>query len=369
MKKSKRGSDKILPDPTTRKANMVLFMPYVHWATSGNLMTERNTIIRSLGKAFKIEGYHRPKYEDVDKLNIAPKLKLMKAFLFPENDRCLHVRRTLDQFYYSTLPQALADERTTDQVVYRFAMKQQKNHSEEVRKSERSRSKITEEGLGKASFDDRGSPRSQKIQVVEQEIREQPNKNDEPPWDPPKVMMVNQLWMWVIDGDTVVTSFPAKLKSDLDRFKERTEEKPLDGKDASDYTQGDEIYDSTDIWRAVFKELRLNTEYGKRSQKSALDLAWTITDQAAGVFHKRNLHPHLQFIEMFDMEINEIAFKQAEAFKNFTKNVQLAHTTNELGKVFSSLDFFQKDLFSINHKKIGVYRELHRAQSQLRRLR
>lgn len=346
-KKSKRVSDKPPPDPAAAKANMVLFMPYIHWATSGNLMTERNTLIRSLAKAFKIEGYHRPKYEVVDKMDIAPKLKMMKAFLFPENDRCLHIRRTLDQFYYSTLPQALADERTTDQVVYRFAMKQQQKHVEEARKSEKKISKITEEEPGKASFDDRESLKSQKIQIIEQEIREQQKRNEEPPWDPPKVMMVNQLWMWVIDGDTVVTSFPAKLKSDLDIFREKSEEKPLDGKDASDYTQGDKIYDSTDIWRAVFREFRLNTEYGKRSQKSALDLAWTIADQAAGVFHKRNLHPHLQFIEMFDMEINEIAFKQAEAFNTFTTNVQLAHTANELGKILSSLDFFQKELFSI----------------------
>lgn len=279
-------------------------------------------MIRSLAKAFKIEGYHRPEYDEVNKMDIAPKLKMMKAFLFPENDRCLHIRRTLDQFYYSTLPQALADERTIDQVVYRFAMKQQQKHLEEARQSERKISKITEEEPGKASFDDRDSLKSQKIQIIEREFREQQKRNEEPPWDPPKIMMVNQLWMWVIDGgkfsdcchiieltqilDTVVTSFPAKLKSDLDRFKEKSEEKPLDGKDASDYTQGDKIYDSTDIWRAVFREFRLNTEYGKRSQKSALDLAWTIADQAAGVFHKRNLHPHLQFIEMFDMEINEI---------------------------------------------------------------
>ncbi|CZR66557.1 uncharacterized protein PAC_16458 [Phialocephala subalpina] len=338
-KKSARAGNKSPQNIPTEKSNMVLFMPYIHWATSGNLMTERNTLIRSLAKAFKAKDYHRPDYEEVDKMKIPPKLKMMKAFLFPENDRCLHIRRTLDQFYYSTLPQALADERTIDQVVYRFATKQQQKYREEkARGAKRKTPKTTETESGKTSFDDRNSLKSRTIQVATKEIHEQQEGDeelDEPDWDPPKVMMVNQLWMWVIDGeliptiDTVVTSFPAKLKSDLDYFKERTEEKPLDGKDASDYTQGDKIYDSTDIWRAVFREFRLNTEYGKRSQKSALDLAWTIADQAAGVFHKRNLHPHLQFIEMFDMEINEIAFKQAEAFNTFTTNVQLAHTANE----------------------------------------
>jgi len=70
--------------------------------------------------------------------------------------------------------------------------------------------------------------------------------------------------------------------------------------------EGDKMYDSTDIWMAVFRELRKDTNYGQRTAKSALDLAWTIADQARGVFHKRTLHPHLQFIEMFEMEINEI---------------------------------------------------------------
>jgi hypothetical protein len=66
------------------------------------------------------------------------------------------------------------------------------------------------------------------------------------------------------------------------------------------------MYDSTDIWMAVFGELRKGTNYGQRTAKSALDLAWTIADQARAVFHKRTLHPQLQFIEMFEMEINEI---------------------------------------------------------------
>lgn len=102
-------------------------------------------------------------------------------------------------------------------------------------------------------------------------------------------------------ADTVVTSFPLKLKSDLDRFYEIQNQEETYG-----YAKDESIYDSTDIWRAVVRELGLDTEYGKRSQKSAVDLAWSIIDQAVGVFHKRNLNPHLQFFEMFEKEINDI---------------------------------------------------------------
>ncbi len=97
--------------------------------------------------------------------------------------------------------------------------------------------------------------------------------------------------------DTVVTSFPAKNISELSMD---------DSVDERDFMEGDWLYDSTDIWRAVQKELRGKTTYGQRTAKSALDLAWTIIDQATGVFQKRNLHPHLQFLKMFEIEIDVI---------------------------------------------------------------
>jgi hypothetical protein len=87
-----------------------------------------------------------------------------------------------------------------------------------------------------------------------------------------------------------------------------------------DYMEGDEIYDSTDIWRAVQRELRQQTTYGQRTAKSVLDLAWTITDQARGVFQKRDLHPHLQFIQMFEMEINEIVGYLAISIKSLANS-------------------------------------------------
>jgi hypothetical protein len=173
-------------------------MPYIHWATSGGVIDDERNLIRSLARAFiKTKNYHRPSYEEIDKLEIVPTLKMMKAFLFPENDRCLHVRRTLDQFYYSTLPQDLADQRTKDQVVYRFAMKQQKKLEEareaKKRTLEAAGMEAAEKETRNSSYDD---TKSYKDEIVEQ-----------PEWSPPKVMMVNQLWMWVIDGGKFLHKF------------------------------------------------------------------------------------------------------------------------------------------------------------------
>jgi hypothetical protein len=176
-------------------------------------MTEENALIRSLAKAYKMDGYCRPSYEDVDKMSISPRLKIMKAFLSPANDHCLHIRRTLDQFYYSTLSQARTDERTTDQVVYRFAMKQHQSRLEEDRKREGTRFKENEHGkdiahMGTASMGDTESSKSQNFKIVKQDAHEENRQRvGDPPWDPPKVMMVNQLWMWVIDGGKLLLHY------------------------------------------------------------------------------------------------------------------------------------------------------------------
>jgi hypothetical protein len=162
-------------------------------------MTEESALIRSLTKAFKTEGYSRPSYKDVEEMNISPNLKIMTAFLFPDNDRCLHIPRTLDQFYYSTLSQARTDERTIDQVVYKFAMKQHHSKVEEERQRERKRDRLEEkkhetDTMHKVSIEHDRSSKSEKSE----------KRNEGPPWNCPKVMMVNQLWMWVFDGGNVL---------------------------------------------------------------------------------------------------------------------------------------------------------------------
>lgn len=77
-----------------------------------------------------------------------------------------------------------------------------------------------------------------------------------------------------------------------------------------------------------------------------------IADQAASIFRKRDLDPRLQFVQMFEMEFNEIvsisknwfsqfqvfwtgylpfqAFEQANAFTAFYSDVQAAHNANNV---------------------------------------
>jgi hypothetical protein len=300
-------------------------MPFLHWATSGPSFDHRSAVIKQLAEEFKDPDYERPSIEQIKALETSTKMRILQAFLHPVADSCLHIRRTLDQYYYSTI--ADADERTSDQVVYKFAKKQHEKVMEEEKKAlERRKKKKREERRMRrrpSKVSRRSSSGSFGLSEIEIEMESEidsdremqmPYGKQQASWDPPKIMMVNQLWMWIIDGgecrpsvffgsmltspsDTVITSFPSKVRSALSVD---------DATDRRDFMEGDILYDSTDIWQAVQRELRHRTSYGQRTAKSALDLAWTIADQAQGVFHKRNLHPHLQFIQMFEMEINEI---------------------------------------------------------------
>jgi len=176
-------------------------MPFLHWATSGRSFDERSALIETLSKEFKDPNYKRPSAQDIKDLEDEPKGKefskfkrrLMRAFLHPDQrnpdkkDRYLHVRRTLDQFYYSTLPDA--DARTTDQVVYKFAMKQ---HEKEEKRRSHEEHKVRfleiEKGI------------TEQPDEIEPEIETHDHHEPQIPWDPPKVIMVNQLWMWVLKG-------------------------------------------------------------------------------------------------------------------------------------------------------------------------
>ena len=73
---------------------------------------------------------------------------LIQAYL--QSTHNLHIRRTLDQFYYHAIS---TEDRDTDQVVYRYTR-------------------------------DKGKER--------------------------KVFMVDQLWLWILDKDLIVTAFPQR---------------------------------------------------------------------------------------------------------------------------------------------------------------
>lgn len=199
-------------------------MPFLHWATSGANFKHRDSVIKQLAEEFKDSDYQRPSLETINQLESAPKMRVLRSFLHPAKDSCLHIRRTLDQYYYSTVEDA--DERTEDQVVYKFAKKQHHRLMEEKLKAEARRKKKEKEqesnrarSLGESRkrhsrTDSSESSSKFAFEVdssVEIEDESSQKSRNEQSWDPPKVMMVNQLWMWIVDGGKLCSKYSTRV--------------------------------------------------------------------------------------------------------------------------------------------------------------
>ncbi|KAL9010649.1 MAG: hypothetical protein Q9173_004438 [Seirophora scorigena] len=126
------------------KGSIVLFMPYLHYETHQNRKSMSAAISRASANGDLVCQQPNLGYT-CDEL-------LIHAYL--QSTHNLHIRRTLDQFYYHAIS---TEGRDADQVVYRYTR---------------------DKGKGK----------------------------------PKKVFMVDQLWLWVLGKDLVITSFPQRWK-------------------------------------------------------------------------------------------------------------------------------------------------------------
>ncbi|KAK4182905.1 magnesium transport protein cora [Podospora australis] len=202
---------------------------------------------------------------------------LMKKYLHAQPP--LHPRRTLDQAYYGALRSTRARDR--DQVVYR--------------------------GTTPEPHDCVG------MEVCPQ-CKEDVRKT-------PRLVMVDQLWMWILDGNTVITSFPRRW-----------------GRNRPDPT-------------AIHKSLRSRLNFSRPGEiSSAYDIALVIIDECSRVFFDRaKIHqrqPNLT--ELFTSAIRDLTYKQTAAFDQFLIYTHLASRDYKQQKYSSSDNSNQNHLLNIN---------------------
>ncbi|KAL8820842.1 MAG: hypothetical protein Q9191_007431 [Dirinaria sp. TL-2023a] len=141
---------------------------------------------------------------------------LIQAYL--QSTHNLQIRRTLDQFYYHAIS---TEGRDTDQVVFRYTR-------------------------------DRGKEK--------------------------KVFMVDQLWLWILGNDLIVTSFPQRW--------EQPKNDPLN------------------VLDGIIEDMNSKT---RPPVKSVYDLAVLITGRCSGVFDRHRLGDgDYQFLDMFESSIGEV---------------------------------------------------------------
>lgn len=193
---------------------------------------------------------------------------LLRKYL-PHNPPLVQPRRTLDQAYYWTLKSTRNRDR--DQVIYRAttAKSEDFHHYEWKDEAKNSKKKGTEEDEKEGwwpaheAFEIRGECQDCKTNI--QKLS--------------RVIMVDQLWMWILDRKTIITCFPRRY--------------------------GTNKQDSS----GVHKSIRVRLEDNASEQiRSVFDLALIILDECSNTFFKRTKTSDLQpqLIDEFSNAIGNI---------------------------------------------------------------
>jgi ankyrin repeat protein len=210
------------PHPLVSACNVCVFMPYLHFETAEGRQKMQDAISRAETLDFVSNGMKRRRTRDE---------MLFDAHL-SSSSTSLHVRRTLDQFFY---PNIDTQSRDQDQVVYRYQTKSP--------------------GMGAE----------------------------------PKIFMVDQLWMWVLGTNLIVTAFPQRW--------DQPKNDPLN------------------VLDGVIEVINSKT---RDPVKSVYDLAMIITNRCSGVFDRHRLgDEEYQFLDMFESSIGIATDKETVLFNQF----------------------------------------------------
>ncbi|KAL4785477.1 hypothetical protein BJX76DRAFT_324360 [Aspergillus varians] len=226
---------------------LALYLPYLHWDTYWNLLQRRRVIDERLR-----QGRSRPVPDDISRSSLESKL----IWKFLGNEPPIHVRRTLDQFGYPNLRSTVA--RDDDQMLWKRT-KKTINLNDELGNS--------------IPFQDGPDPQN-------------------PRFVDGKVLMVDQLWLWIVDQKTVVTFFP------------KQEPTTVEGR----------FYEQTNLFNSIYNEL--NGDLARRFE-TAGDLAALIVLHAVTVLFDRTLHSDLQILRIFEETISILTELTTKSFKQF----------------------------------------------------
>lgn len=219
-------------DPTTvAKGNIFAFMPYLHFETDRKRQEMQAAIARAEmmkdhekhdGRIWKPVLQQASTYDEM----------LLRAHL-TGSQVSLHVRRTLDQFFYHNID---TQSRDCDQVVYRYQCKSA--HEGEV---------------------------------------------------DPKIFMVDQLWMWTLGKDLIVTAFPQRWQQPRN--------------------------DPLNVLDGIIQDINSKT---REPVRNVYDLAMTIAGRCSGVFDRHRVGDEdYQFLDMFESSIGDATERETILFKEF----------------------------------------------------
>lgn len=227
---------------------------------------------------------------------------LIRRYL--HSDPPLHPRRTLDQAYYWTLTSTKVRDR--DQVVYRGTRPDPKHdHKFKSKKNGWSCHIEDESSEDDSSSGESSSKKSTKKLTALSKPRNW-HRHGQGPDKAPKwkgcancsteiqkvarVVMVDQLWMWILDKNTIITFFPKRY-----------------GINKQDHS-------------GVHRSIRDRLQHARAHQiRSAFDIALIIIDECSNTFFDRTKTEDLQprVMDIFSEAIGIVTNRQTTGFKHF----------------------------------------------------
>ncbi|KAL1837053.1 hypothetical protein VTJ49DRAFT_4322 [Mycothermus thermophilus] len=256
---------------------LFLYMPYLHFDTYHSMIRRRRLISRRRrhGRAKPV-----PKWvADQESLE----LKVIWEYI--GFDPPLNCRRTLDQFGHHSLRDT--NSRDDDQMLYKLTKRDpspKHRNGSTINPSSFSLNAARPPSVHGSALGD-GDDDSDTESTFEPETGLKDGN----------VLMVDQLWLWSIDMNTLVTFFPKRESS------------PTEGT----------LFQQADLRSSIYNEL--NGDLTGRTENT-LDLAALIVWHAVTVLLDRSSHPDLEIFRVFDEAIGMLAERMTLNMKRFRVN-------------------------------------------------
>ncbi|CAI7623315.1 unnamed protein product [Penicillium glandicola] len=277
---------------------------YLHWDTYRNLIQRRKVVEDRLN-----QGRSRPVPGRISKASL--EAQLIWTYLGCEPP--VHFRRTLDQYGYPNLRSTIA--RDDDQMLW---------------KRTRRPARIDE----------------QLKEYLQSAQDDADNEDDASEFMDGNVLMVDQLWLWIVDQKTVVTFFPNQEAT----------------------TSEGKLFEQSNLHSSIYNEL--NGDLSRRFE-TAGDLAALIMLHAVTVLLDKTLHHNLQVLRIFEESISILTESVTKSFKRFRNrgftNRPADHDRSSDGKIMTAAQQEYKE-FQVarrNREDLSVLLELRDIEDEL----
>ncbi|KAF9242444.1 hypothetical protein DTO013E5_7762 [Penicillium roqueforti] len=291
------------PSNPSKDPQLALYVPYLHWDTYRNLIQRRKVVEDRLN-----QGRSKPVPSRISKASL--EAQLIWSYLGCEPP--VHFRRTLDQYGYPNLRSTIA--RDDDQMLW---------------KRTRRPARIDEQ-----------------LKEYLQSAQDDPDNEDIGEFLDGNVLMVDQLWLWIVDQKTVVTFFPNQEAA----------------------TSEGKLFEQSNLHRSIYNEL--NGDLSRRFE-TAGDLAALIMLHAVTVLLDKTLNHDLQVLRIFEESISILTESVTKSFKRFRNrgftNRPADHDRTSDGKIMTAAqqDYKELQVARRNREDLSVLLELRDIEDEL----